>query len=268
MANIIEIQNAEAPELNVYCRLTEAQLRSKQHPESGMFIAEGVKVIEHALDAGLTPLSLLMARKHILGKARTLLERCGSIDVYTGSDTVLEAITGFTLSRGILCAMHRPGIRSPSDLCTNARRLAVLEGISDPTNAGAIFRSAAALGVDGVLLSPNCCDPLNRRTVRVSMGTVFQIPWARMESWPEKGLTLLRKAGFLTAALALTDNSLAVDDPSLAAQERLAIVLGAEGDGLSPSTIAHSDFVVRIPMCHGVDSLNVAAASAVAFWQL
>ena len=268
MPNIIELDDLSRPELDIYARLTEAQLKSRLHPERAAFIAESPVVIGYALDAGYQPLSLLMERKHISGKAATLIERCGEIPVYTADSAVLERLTGYPLTRGVLCAMRRPAPESVEAVCARARRIAVLEGIVDTTNIGAIFRSAAALGMDAVLLSPTCCDPLNRRAVRVSMGTVFQVPWARLDAWPEAGLSRLNALGFKTAAMALTDDSISIDDPALAAAYRLAIVLGTEGDGLAPSTIAHCDYTVKIPMAHGVDSLNVAAASAVAFWQL
>ena len=265
MPNIIEITDCAARELDVYCRLTEAQLKNRLHPEEALFIAESPVVIGCALDAGCVPVSLLMERRHITGKAAALLERCGDVPVYTAEPGVLSKLTGYPLTRGVLCAMRRPEPRRVEAVCASASRVAVLEDIVDTTNIGAIFRSAAALGMDAVLLSPSCCDPLNRRAVRVSMGTVFQIPWARLEAWPDGGL---HELGFKTAAMALTDDSLPIDDPTLMAEPRLAIVLGTEGDGLAPATIARCDYTIRIPMCHGVDSLNVAAASAVAFWQL
>lgn len=272
MPNIVEISNLSAPELDVYARLTQNQLRSRREPEKGIFIAESPRVIEHALDAGCEPLSLLMERRHITGSAAAILARCGEIPVYTGEREVLASLTGYALTRGVLCAMRRPKQLGVEELCQKARRIAVLEGIVDPTNVGAIIRSAAALGMDGVLLTPTCCDPLTRRAVRVSMGTVFQIPWARIGSaasdWPQPGIQHLHTMGFQTAAMALSDTAVSVDDPRLAAEEKLAIVLGTEGDGLAPGTIAACDYTVCIPMSHGVDSLNVAAASAVAFWQL
>ncbi len=272
MANIIEIHSLEQPELAVFTKLTEAQLRSKQNPEKGVFIAESPKVIGHALDAGCVPVSFLMERKHIEGKAKELLSRCGDVPVYTADSQILEALTGFALTRGILCAMRRPEQKSVEELCSNAHRIAILENIVDPTNVGAIFRSAAALHMDAVLITPSCCDPLHRRAVRVSMGTVFQIPWARIgesaDQWPEEGLKRLKELGFKTAALALNADSISIDDPKLMSEDKLAVILGTEGDGLSVNTIAQSDYTVLIPMSHGVDSLNVAAASAVAFWQL
>lgn len=272
MAELIEIASLDSPELEVFTRLTEAQLRNRLEPEKGIFIAESPKVIARALEAGYQPLSLLMERKHLEGQGREVMERCGDIPVYTGDSEVLAALTGYQVNRGILCAMRRPVLPTVEALCAGARRVAVLEGIVDATNVGAIFRSAAALHMDAVLVTPTCCDPLYRRAVRVSMGTVFQIPWARIgdspADWPEKGLALLNALGFKTAAMALSDNSVPIDDPALMAEERLAIVLGTEGDGLAERTIAGCDYTVRIPMSHGVDSLNVAAASAVAFWQL
>ena len=229
-------------------------------------------MIRRALDAGYEPVSLLMEPRHIEGDAKDLIERCGQIPVYTGERDMLQQLTGFALTRGVLCAMRRPKLPSAQQICAGARRVAVLEGIVDTTNMGAIFRSAAALGMDAVLLSPTCCDPLCRRAARVSMGTVFQVPWTRLvekkENWPGDGMKLLREMGFRTAAMALSDRSVSVEDPALAAEEKLAIFMGTEGDGLADSTIAACDYTVKIPMYHGVDSLNVAAASAVAFWQL
>ena len=266
MSTIIELTSLDAPELDVFARLTEAQLRNRLEPEKGVFIAESPKVIGTALDAGCVPVALLMERRHLTGQGAAIIDRCGEIPVYTGDPVLLAQLTGYRLSRGILCAMRRPPEQSPEAVCRGARRVAVLEGIVDSTNIGAIFRSAAALGMDAVLLDPTCCDPLNRRAVRVSMGTVFQIPRARLDDWPN--LDRLRELGFRTAAMALCDDSVSLDDPRLREIERLAVVLGAEGDGLRPHTIAACDYTVRIPMQHGVDSLNVAAASAVAFWQL
>ena len=272
MANIIEISDLSLPELDPFARLTEAQLRSRQAPEKGLFIAESVKVIGHALDAGHVPVAFLMERRQVDGQARELLLRCPDTPVYTADRAVLAALTGYELTRGVLCAMRRPHPPTLESVCSGARRLAVLEGIVDPTNIGAIFRSAAALGVDAVLITPTCCDPLHRRAVRVSMGTVFQVPWTVIGSsaadWPQRGLVQLNRLGFRTAALALSDNAVTIEDPGLMAEKRLALVLGTEGDGLSPATVADCDYTVRIPMLHGVDSLNVAAASAVAFWQL
>ena len=268
MANIIEVTELSAPELDVYSRLTEAQLRAKADPGRGVFIAESPKVIGCALDAGCEPLSLLMERRHVAGKAAELIGRCGAVPVYTAEPELLEKLTGYPLTRGVLCAMRRPEPPAVESVCREARRVAVLEGIVDTTNVGAIFRSAAALGVDGVLLTPTCCDPLNRRVVRVSMGTVFQVPWTRIPDWPDGGLARLRGLGFASAAMALSKTAISVADPRLKAEERLAVVLGTEGDGLAPDTIARCDYEVMIPMAHGVDSLNVAAASAIAFWEL
>jgi len=272
MPYIIEITDIAAPQLDPYVRLTEAQLKNRLHPEDGLFIAESPKVIGYALDAGYAPASLLMERRHIAGKAAALLARMGDVPVYTADEAVLRQLTGYPLTRGVLCAMRRKPLPAVEDICRHARRLAVLEGIVDTTNIGAIFRSAAALGVDGVLLTPTCCDPLNRRAVRVSMGTVFQVPWTYIgrsgADWPEAGLARLNALGFQSVALALSDDSVDIDDPALAARPKLALVLGTEGDGLASATIASCDFTARIPMAHGVDSLNVAAAGAVAFWQL
>jgi len=269
--NLIEVETLDDPRLAAYSRLTEAQLRNKLEPEKGIFIAESPKVIERALDAGMEPLSFLMERKWIEA-ASPLVSRCEDVPVFTGPSAQLARLTGFELTRGILCAMRRPEPIDPVELLVDAHRVAVLEGIVDHTNVGAIFRSAAALGVDAVLVTPTCCDPLYRRAVRVSMGTVFQVPWTRIGSdvhdWPDAGLPLLHAAGFQTAAFALSNDSISLDDPHLASCDRLALVFGTEGDGLSSHTIAQCDFTVRIPMAHHVDSLNVAAASAVAFWQL
>lgn len=268
MGHIVEIDRLSAPELDVYARLTEARLRNRIEPEKGIFIAESAKVIDVALRMGYEPLSMLMERRHLAGQGAVLMERCGDVPVYTADRQVLERLTGYTVNRGILCAMRRPAPRTPEEVCAGARRVAVLENVVDSTNIGAIFRSAAALGMDGVLLTEDCCDPLNRRVVRVSMGTVLQVPWAYVDGWPEQGLDRLRRSGFVCLALALDGQSLDIDDPFLAAQERLALVLGAEGDGLTRRTVAACDKTVRIPMKNGVDSLNVAAAGAVAFWQL
>lgn len=272
MPNIIEINDLTLPELDLYARLTDSQLRCRVEPEKGIFIAESLKVIARALEAGCRPLSFLMERKHIEGQAKELLARFPDVAVYTADRAVLEKLTGYQLTRGILCAMHRPPLADVEAVCARASRVAVLEGIVDSTNIGAIFRSAAALGIDAVLLTPTCCDPLCRRAIRVSMGTVFQVPWARIgdspAEWPHPGLDRLRLLGFKTAAMALSDRAVSIENPALCAEKRLAIVLGTEGDGLSKSTIADCDYTVCIPMSHGVDSLNVAAASAVAFWQL
>ena len=272
MPNIIEIMDFHAPELDPYARLTQNQLRNRLEPEKGIFIAESPKVIDRALDAGYKPVSLLMERKQITGPAAGILSRCGDAPVYTADREMLAELTGFELTRGVLCAFHRPAPRPVEELCKNARRVAVLEGIVDSTNVGAIFRSAAALNMDAVLINPSCCDPLCRRAVRVSMGTVFQVPWGQLgetpADWPEKGMDILHSLGFKTAAMALSDRSVNIDDEQLAKEPKLAIVLGTEGDGLAAGTIASCDYTVKIPMSHGVDSLNVAAASAVAFWQL
>lgn len=272
MPNIIEITGFHAPELDPYARLTQNQLRNRLEPEKGIFIAESPKVIDRALDAGYKPVSLLMERKQITGPAAGILSRCGDAPVYTADREMLAELTGFELTRGVLCAFRRPAPRPVEELCKNARRVAVLEGIVDSTNVGAIFRSAAALNMDAVLINPSCCDPLCRRAVRVSMGTVFQVPWGQLgeapADWPEKGMDILHSLGFKTAAMALSDRSVSIDDEQLAKEPKLAIVLGTEGDGLAAGTIASCDYTVRIPMSHGVDSLNVAAASAVAFWQL
>lgn len=272
MPNIIEITDFHAPELDPYARLTQNQLRNRLEPEKGIFIAESPKVIDRALDAGYKPVSLLMERKQITGPAAGILSRCGDAPVYTADREMLAELTGFELTRGVLCAFHRPAPRPVEELCKNARRVAVLEGIVDSTNVGAIFRSAAALNMDAVLINPSCCDPLCRRAVRVSMGTVFQVPWGQLgetpADWPEKGMDILHSLGFKTAAMALSDRSVSIDDEQLAKEPKLAIVLGTDGDGLAAGTIASCDYTVKIPMSHGVDSLNVAAASAVAFWQL
>ena len=272
MPQIIEITDLSRPELDVFCRLTEAQLRNRLEPEKGVFIAESPTVIGLALDAGYEPLALLTERKFIEGKAAGIIARCGEIPLYTGEREVLAGLTGYELTRGVLCAMRRPSPKDFREVCAGTRRVAVLENVVDSTNVGAIIRSAAALGIDAVLLTPSCCDPLNRRAVRVSMGTVFQIPWAYIgeqpADWPSPGLDWLNELGFKTAAMALREDSISIDDEGLAAEAKLAIVLGTEGTGLTTRTIADCDYTVRIPMQHGVDSLNVAAASAVAFWQL
>ena len=271
MSNIIEITDFSAPELDVYARLTEGQLLNRHAPEKGIFIAESPKVIERALDAGCVPISFLMESKHISGQGKPLIERCRDIPVYTAGFDVLTQLTGFKLTRGMLCAMHRPPLPAPETVCAGARRIAVLENVMNPTNIGAIFRSAAALNIDAVLLTGACCNPLYRRSIRVSMGNVFLIPWTFLreaEAWPQQGIDFLHHLGFKTAAMALSDNALSIDDPRLMSEEKLAIILGTEGDGLASATIADCDYTVRIPMSNGVDSLNVAAASAVAFWQL
>ena len=270
--NLIEIHDLAQPELDVFARLTEAQLRNRLEPEKGIFIAESLKVIQCALNGGYQPLSLLMERKQIEGLAQKIIAQCGNIPVYTADRPVLEKLTGYTLTRGVLCAMRRPVLPTVEELCAGARRVAVLEGIVDSTNVGAIFRSAAALHMDAVLVTPTCCDPLYRRAARVSMGTVFQIPWTRIgddpSQWPQPGLSRLNALGFKTVAMALSDTAISIEDPRLRQEDKLAIVLGTEGDGLSDHTIAACDYTVCIPMSHGVDSLNVAAASAVAFWEL
>lgn len=272
MANIIEITDFSALELDVYARLSEGQLLNRHEPENGLFIAESPKVIERALDAGCQPVSLLLEPKHITGEAREIIARCGSVPVYTAEFDVLKQLTGFPLTRGALCAMRRPPLPELETICRNARRIAVLENVVNPTNVGAIFHSAAALGMDAVLLTPACSNPLYRRSIRVSMGTVFQIPWTYIgrdaTQWPGDGMNLLESFGFKTVSMALTDDSVSIDDPCLKSADKLAVILGTEGDGLSSDTIARCDYTVRIPMSHGVDSLNVAAASAVAFWQL
>lgn len=272
MPNIVEISDFSASELDVYARLTENQLLCRADPQNALFIAESPKVIDRALDAGYEPISLLMERKHIEGQAKEIIERCGNIPVFTSTLDVLTQLTGFPLTRGVLCAMRRKPLPDFREVIRNARRIAVLEDVMNPTNIGAIVRSAAALNMDAILFTPACCDPLYRRAVRVSMGTIFQIPWAYIgetpADWPQAGMNRLRELGFRTAAMALRDDSVRMDDKALMAEEKLAIILGTEGDGLSGSTIADCDYTVRIPMSHGVDSLNVAAASAVAFWQL
>ncbi len=272
MSRIIEITDFSLPELDIFSRLTEAQLRNRLEPEKGIFIAESPKVISLALDSGHEPLALLMEPKHIDGQARDIIKRCGDIPVYTAERKLLAGLTGFELTRGILCAMRRPMPQNAEEICKDAKRIAVLENITDSTNIGAIFRSAAALDIDAVLLTPSCCDPLCRRAVRVSMGTVLLIPWAQIGSkpadWPDEGIKLLNGMGFRTAAMALDDNSVSIDDMQLMSEEKLAVILGTEGDGLSPRTVAGCDYTVKIPMSRGVDSLNVAAAGALAFWQL
>ena len=265
MIKLIEITDFTAPELDVYARLTEAQLLNRFEPKKGMFIAESPKVILRALDAGCIPVSILVERNHINEEATLAIQRCGDSPVFTATLEILTQLTGFQLTRGMLCAMRRPQLKTVEEVVANAKRVAVLENVQNPTNVGAIFRSAAALGMDAVLLTPNCTNPLYRRSCRVSMGTVFQVPWTYMDdNWIEK----LKELGFKTAAMALKDDSYSVDDPELRQVEKLAVVLGTEGDGLAANTIADCDYTVKIPMYHGVDSLNVAAASAVAFWEL
>ncbi len=275
MPTITEITDFHAPELDAYTRLTEHQLRSRVEPEKGIFIAESPTVIDLALDAGYIPTSLLMERKHIEGIGHRVIERCLSLcenlPIYTADEDILASLTGFSLSRGVLAAMKRPKLPTPADILKNAHRVAVLENIVDATNVGAIVRSAAALGMDALLVTPSCCDPLIRRAARVSMGTIFRIPWTYIgetpDDWADNGIDLLHDLGFRTAAMALTDDSVSVSDPRLKAEERLAVILGTEGTGLMQNTIRHSDYTVKIPMCHNVDSLNVAAAGAVAFWE-
>lgn len=271
MANVIEISDFTAPELDVYARLSEGQLLNRAEPEKGMFIAESPRVIERALDAGCVPVSFLSEDRHIEKEAKEILERCGEIPAYVASFDVLTQLTGYKLTRGMLCAMYRPRLRTPEEVCQGARRIAVLESVVNPTNVGAIFRSAAALNMDGILLTSDCSDPLYRRSLRVSMGTAFQIPWTYFDkqiTWPMEGQAFLKEQGFQTVAMALRDDTVNIDDPGLHKEEKLAIVLGTEGEGLTSQTIASCDYTVKIPMSHGVDSLNVAAASAVAFWEL
>ncbi|MBQ9073711.1 MAG: RNA methyltransferase [Muribaculaceae bacterium] len=261
---IIEITSLSHSGAEVFSALTEAQLRNRIEPDKGIFIAESPKVINVALNAGYEPLSILCEHKHISGDAADIIARCGDIPVYTGERNLLSQLTGYTLTRGVLCAMRRPKAQSIDDICRNACRIAIIDGVVDTTNIGAIFRSAAALGIDAILLTPTSCDPLNRRAIRVSMGSVFLVPW----TWLDKPIQSLSEYGFRTVAMALSDNSIAIDNPILSKENKLAIILGTEGDGLSDKTITEADYVARIPMAHGVDSLNVAAASAVAFWQL
>lgn len=262
--SIIHVNSLNHPGLEVFSTLTEAQLRNRLEPEKGIFIAESPKVIHVALHAGYEPLALLCEERHIEGDARSIIERSGDIPVYTGSRDLLAQLTGYTLTRGVLCAMHRPLPRPVSEVVADARRVVVIDGVVDTTNIGAIFRSAAALGIDAVILTPDSCDPLNRRAVRVSMGSVFLVPW----TWIDRPLPSLHDFGFQTAAMALSDNSISIDDPLLRTIPRLAIIMGTEGDGLPAQHIAEADHVVRIPMSHHVDSLNVASAAAVAFWEL
>lgn len=272
MVNVIEITDLMVPELAPYTDLTHAQLRSRREPEQGIIVVESAKVISCTLEAGGRPLSFLMERRHLRGFAENLAGRCGDVPVYTADREVLAELTGYALTRGMLCAMRRPALPSVEDLCRGQRRVVVLEHITDASNVGAIFRSAAGLGMDAVLVTPSCCDPFYRRAIRVSMGTVFQIPWTwtgqDSAQWPRPGLSRLRALGFKTVAMALSSRAVPIDDPALAGEERLAILLGSEGNGLSARTIADCDYVARIPMSHGVDSLNAAAAGAVIFWQL
>lgn len=277
MQEPITIRDPNDPALGPYARLTENQLRSRRDPEKGVFIAESRTVVDLALDAGLTPLSFLMDRSQLNGASRDLAERIlsgewGDVPLYTGADEILTALTGFSLSRGVMAVMRRPVLPSPEEICAGARRVAVLEDIMDASNVGALIRSAAALGMDAVLVTPRCSDPLLRRAARVSMGTVFQIPWTRIGEdgggWPGQGMELLRRMGFQTAAMALSHDTADIRDPRLKAAEKLAVILGTEGTGLCPETVLLADYTVKIPMFHGVDSLNVAAAAAVAFWEL
>ena len=273
VSNIIRITDFNAEELDVYARLTEAQLLNKDRPEEGMFIAESPKVVMRALDAGYEPVSMLAEERHIEGEAREVVKRCGDIPVYTAPFDILTQLTGYKLTRGVLCAMRRKPLPEVTQICRRARRIAVLENVMNPTNVGAIIRSAAALNMDAVLLTPGCSNPLYRRAIRVSMGTVFQIPWTfiggdEADSWPKEGIKYLKSLGFSIASMALHDESVDIDNKRLHREEKLAVILGTEGDGLMDSTIAASDYTIKIPMGHGVDSLNVAAASAVAFWEL
>lgn len=264
--NLTELTTLDHPGARMFATLTEAQLRNRLEPDKGIFIAESPKVINVALDCGCEPVALMCERKHIDGDAAGIISRCGDIPIYTGTRELLSQLTGYVLTRGVLCAMRRPELPTAEALCNGTHRLAVIDGVVDTTNIGAIFRSAAALGIDGVLLTPTSCDPLNRRAVRVSMGTVFKLPWTYLPA--RNPYDVLRANGYKTVAMALTDNSVSIDDPAVVAEARLAIVLGTEGDGLAREAIEGADYVVRIPMSRGVDSLNVAAASAVAFWQL
>ncbi len=272
MSNIIEITNLSIPELDIYSRLSEVQLLHFYEPDCGIFIAESPIVIERALDAGYEPISMLLENKHIDTHARHIISRVGNIPIYTTSFDVLTELTGYKLTRGALCAFRRKNLNSVEDICSGTRRIAILENVMNPTNVGAIFRSAAALNMDAVLLTCGCSDPLYRRAIRVSMGTVFQIPWTYIAGeklkWPAKGISFLQQLGFITAAMALNNDTININDQKLMSEDKLAIILGTEGDGLSDKTIALCDYTVKIPMSHGVDSLNVAAASAVAFWQL
>lgn len=272
ISNIIEITDFNAPELDIYARLNEVQLLNKANPSDGIFIAESPKVIERALDSGYKPVSILVEHKHIDGEAKDIIARCNDIPIYTAEFEVLTQLTGFKLTRGMLCAMHRPPLPTVADICKNARRIAILENVMNPTNVGAIFRSAAALNIDAVLLTPNCSNPLYRRAIRVSMGNVFLIPWtfigSDIDDWINNGMRHIHNLGFKSVAMALTDDSVSIDDPHLKAEDKLAIILGAEGDGLVNTTISNCDYTVKIPMSNNVDSLNVAAASAVAFWEL
>lgn len=271
MRNIIEINDIAAPELDVYARTSEVQLFRYYEPDPGIFIAESPKVIERALNAGYEPISFLVEHKDLEGEAKYILDKYPEIPVYTAEYDVLVKMTGYALARGMLCAMRRRRLPSAEDICRNTSRIAILENVVNPTNIGAIFRSAAALHMDAVLLTNGCSDPLYRRAARVSMGTVFQIPWTyfdKKNAWPDDGMKIVKNLGFKTVAMALREDSYSIDDPELLAEEKLAVILGTEGDGLASQTIADCDYTVMIPMSHGVDSLNVAAASAVAFWEL
>lgn len=272
MPNIIEITDFNAPELDIYARYTEVQLLNRHNPKEGLFIAESPLVVERALNAGCVPVSCLIEKKHIESQAKDIISRIGNVPVYTAEFNILTELTGYPLTRGMLCAMRRPVLPSVEDVCKHARRIAVLENVMNPTNVGAIFRSAAALNIDAVLLTPACSNPLYRRAIRVSMGTVFQIPWTFLgdeaTDQPTTDISVLKGLGFKTAAMALKEDSVSIDNPDLMAEDKLAIILGSEGDGLATGTIDNCDYTVLIPMSHGVDSLNVAAASAVAFWQL
>ena len=272
MPNIIEITDFHASELDVYARLNENQLLNRAEPDKGLFIAESPKVVERAMNAGYEPVSMLVEKKHIEGEAKDVIARCGDIPIYTAEFEVLKNLTGFALTRGVLCAMKRRALPSVEEVCKGAKRIAILENVMNPTNVGAIFRSAAALNMDAILLTPASSNPLYRRAARVSMGTVFQIPWTYLvgedSAWPSPGIDQLKALGFKTVAMALCDDSISINDPKLMEEEKLAVILGTEGDGLATATIADCDYTVKIPMSHGVDSLNVAAASAVAFWQL
>lgn len=259
---IIKIHSLSQQGVELFSHLTEAQLRQHKEEDEGIFIAESPKVIRVALEAGYTPIALLCERKHIEGDAQAIIERCGDLPIYTGERELLASLTGYTLTRGVLCAMRRPHLPTVSQICQSARRIVLIEEVVDTTNIGAIFRSAAALGMDAVLLTPNSCDPLNRRAIRVSMGSVFLVPW----TWFDQPLATLHEQGFQTVAMALTPDALSIDDPCFKRIEKLVIILGTEGDGLPQTTITQANFVARIPMAHGVDSLNVAAASAVAFF--
>lgn len=272
MRNISNITDFTAPELDIYARLSEGQLLHYYEPDVGLFIAESPKVIGRALDAGYEPVSFLVERKHIEGEAKEVLSRCQGVPVYTAELDVLKKLTGFPLTRGVLCAMRRRPLPDVRSLCVNASRIAILENVMNPTNVGAIFRSAAALSMDAILLTPGCSDPLYRRAARVSMGTVFQSPWTfftdKKEGWQKAGMAILKELGFKTVAMALRDDAITLTDPVLKAEEKLAIIVGAEGEGLSSETIASCDYVVRIEMTHGVDSLNVNQAAGIAFWEL